>query len=330
MRPVAIVTGATGQGGSYLCEFLLEKGYHVKCLVRRSTYPIQASNLKSYLGEVSLYEGDVLDQSSIFSVLSDCGHFERIEVYNLAGQSHAGTSYNCPKFTFEVNTLSILNILETIRQLGIQNKCRIYQASSSEMFGKVEEHPQNESTFFNPQTLYGVSKVAAHCLIKNYREMYGLYACSGILYNHESPRRSDKFVTQKIIQGLKSGKCFEIGNLESRRDWGHARDYVEAMWITLQQDKPDDYVVATGKTHSVREFIEIAVNKMNKTIIWSGKNENEYGTIDGEVVVKVSKAFYRPYDVGLLVGDSSKIEKLGWSRKYDIDGLIEDMLKNTE
>jgi GDPmannose 4,6-dehydratase len=330
MRPVAIVTGATGQGGSYLCELLLEKGYHVKCLVRRSTYPIQASNLKPYLGEVSLYEGDVLDQSSIFSVLSDCGHFERIEVYNLAGQSHAGTSYNCPKFTFEVNTLSILNVLETIRQLGIQNKCRIYQASSSEMFGKVEEHPQNESTVFNPQTLYGVSKVAAHCLIKNYREMYGLYACSGILYNHESPRRSDKFVTQKIIQGLKSGKCFEIGNLESRRDWGHARDYVEAMWIALQQDKPDDYVVATGKTHSVREFIEIAVNKMNKTIIWSGENENEYGTIDGEVVVKVSRAFYRPYDVGLLVGDSSKIEKLGWSRKYDIDGLIEDMLKNTE
>jgi GDPmannose 4,6-dehydratase len=212
----------------------------------------------------------------------------------------------------------------------MEDKCRIYQASSSEMFGKVEEHPQNESTVFNPQTLYGVSKVAAHCLIKNYREMYGLYACSGILYNHESPRRSDKFVTQKIIQGLKSGKCFEIGNLESRRDWGHARDYVEAMWIALQQDKPDDYVVATGKTHSVREFIEIAVNKMNKTITWSGENENEYGTIDGEVVVKVSKAFYRPYDVGLLVGDSSKIEKLGWSRKYDMEDLIEDMLKNME
>ena len=330
MRPVAVVTGATGQCGSYLCEFLLKKGYHVKCLVRRSTYPIQTSNLKPYLGEVSLYEGDMLDQSSIFSILSDCRRFERIEVYNLAGQSHVGTSYDCPKFTFEVNTLGILNILETVRQLGIQNKCRIYQASSSEMFGNVDEHPQNESTFFNPQTLYGVSKVAAHCLIKNYREMYGLYACSGILYNHESPRRGNKFVTQKIIQGLKSGKCFEIGNLESRRDWGHARDYVEAMWIALQQDKPDDYVVATGKTHSVREFIEIAVNKMNKTIIWSGKNENEYGTIDGEVVVKVSKAFYRPYDVGLLVGDSSKIEKLGWSRKYDIDGLIEDMLKNTE
>ena len=327
MRTVAVVTGATGQGGSYLCELLLEKDYYVKCLVRRSTYPIESSHLREHLGEVSLYEGDVLDQSSIFKILSDCQQFDRIEVYNLAAQSHAGTSFDCPKFTFEVNTLSILNILETVRQLGMQNKCKIFQPSSSEMFGDTPENPQNESTLFNPKSLYGVSKLSAHYLIKNYREMYGLYACSGIMFNHESPRRSDKFVTQKIIKGLKSGKCFSIGNLESRRDWGHAKDYVEAMWVALQQDKADDYVISTGTSYSVRDFIEIAVKILGKEITWSGEKENEIGMIDGEVVIKVSKEFYRPYVTGLLVGDPSKIESLGWKRKFDLDGLIEDMIK---
>lgn len=327
MRPVAVVTGATGQGGSYLCELLLEKDYHVKCLVRRSTYPIEISNLRPHLGEVALYEGDVLDQSSIFKILSDCQDFDKIEVYNLAAQSHAGTSFDCPKFTFEVNTLSILNILETVRQLGMQNRCKIFQPSSSEMFGDTPENPQNESTLFNPKSLYGVSKLAAHYLIKNYREMYGLYASSGIMFNHESPRRSDKFVTQKIIKGLKSGKCFSIGNLESRRDWGHAKDYVKAMWVALQQDEADDYVISTGKSYSVRDFIEIAAKNMGNKIIWSGEKENEIGTINGEVAIKVSKEFYRPYTTGLLVGDPSKIEKLGWTRQYDIHSLIEDMIK---
>jgi GDPmannose 4,6-dehydratase len=209
----------------------------------------------------------------------------------------------------------------------MQNKCKIFQPSSSEMFGDTPENPQNESTLFNPKSLYGVSKLAAHYLIKNYREMYGLYACSGIMFNHESPRRSNKFVTQKIIKGLKSGKCFSIGNLESRRDWGHAKDFVEAMWVALQQDKADDYVISTGTSYSVRDFIEIAVKIMGKEIMWSGEKENEIGMIDGEVVIKVSKEFYRPYTTGLLMGDPSKIESLGWKRKFDLHGLIEDMIK---
>ena len=209
----------------------------------------------------------------------------------------------------------------------MQNKCKIFQPSSSEMFGDTPENPQNESTLFNPKSLYGVSKLAAHYLIKNYREMYGLYASSGIMFNHESPRRSDKFVTQKIIKGLKSGKCFSIGNLESRRDWGHAKDYVKAMWVALQQDKADDYVISTGTSYSVRDFIEIAAKSMGNEIVWSGEKENEIGTINGEVAIKVSKEFYRPYTTGLLVGDPSKIEKLGWTRKYDIHSLIEDMIK---
>ena len=326
---VAIVTGATGQSGSYLCELLLEKEYHVRCLVRRSTYPIQASNLKPYLDEVSLYEGDVLDQSSIFSILSDCGQFERIEVYNLAGQSNVGTSHNCPKFTFEVNTLSILNILETVRQLGIQNKCRIFQASSSEIFANTEStlpSPQTVCTMRGYRNIYGLSKITADSLVSYYRKTYGMYVCSGILYNHESPRRPDIYVTQKIIKGLQSGKCFQVGNLESKRDWGHAKDYVKAMWMIIQQPHPQDYIIATGITHSVREFIEIAAEKMNKKIEWSGEGTNEVGSIDGKIMIEVSSEFYRPDNGTLLVGNDDPIRKLGWTREYDIYSLIEEML----
>lgn len=313
MRTVAVVTGATGQGGSYLCELLLEKDYYVKCLVRRSTYPIESSHLRGHLGEVSLYEGDVLDQSSIFKILSDCQQFDRIEVYNLAAQSHAGTSFDCPKFTFEVNTLSILNILETVRQLGMQNKCKIFQPSSSEMFGDTPENPQNESTLFNPKSLYGVSKLAAHYLIKNYREMYGLYASSGIMFNHESPRRSDKFVTQKIIKGLKSGKCFSIGNLESRRDWGHAKDYVRGIWMILQYKKSEDFVLSTGKNHSIEDFLKKVFKLVN--LNWK------------DFVTTNNKHYLRPSEVRSLQGDSSKARKLlKWKPKYNLDVLCKDML----
>ena len=294
---VALITGASGQDGYYLQEFLKNKGYHLRCIPRDS-------DLEAIIREVSWYD--------------------RIEVYNLAAQSHVGQSYTDAKHTFEVNTGGILKILETIQHLGIRHKCRVFQASSSEMFGKVNESPQDEKTPFNPTTMYGVSKLAAHWIIKNFRDIHGLFVCSGILFNHESPRRSGMFVTQKIIQGLKSGECISLGNLDARRDWGHARDYVEAMWLMLQQKQPSDYVVATGKSYSVREFIHIVVEKLGKQITW--ESDNNVGKIDGKVMIKVSPEFFRPQDSNILLGNPGKLESLGWTRKYDIHTLIEDML----
>jgi GDPmannose 4,6-dehydratase len=309
---VAIVTGATGQDGSYMCEHLVSKGYDVKCLVRKDVH----------YDTVECYHGDILDYSTVYNLISKCVEYERIEIYNLAAKVHTGS----PLETFEVNTSGIHNILEAVKHLNIQSKCRICQASSSEMFGNVREVPQNENTPFHPRTVYGVSKVAAHWLVRNYRESNGLYVCSAILYNHESPRRSDIYVTQKIVRGLKLGECFHIGNLESRRDWGHAKDYVEAMWLMLQPDTPDDYVIATGTTHSVRDFIEIVATKMCKNISWSGEGVDEVGIIDGKIAIKVSKDFYRPCEEYPLVGDPSKILSIGWSRRYDIHSIVDDML----
>lgn len=295
----AIVSGASGQDGSYLCELLERKGYVVKPLI-----------------------GDVRNFSNIQRVLIECIPYDTIEIYNLAAKIHIGS----PTDTLQVNTFGILNILEAVKESSIKDKCKIFQASSSEMFGNTQEVPQNEETPFQPRSVYGISKMTGHSLVKYYRETHGIYACSGILYNHESPRRGDVYVTQKIIKGLQSGECFQIGNLESRRDWGHAKDYVEAMWLTVQQESPDDYVIATGETHSVRDFIEIAVSKMNKTITWT---DDGTGSIDGKVIVQVSDAFYRPDTGNLLVGDPSKLESIGWSRKYTLHSLIEDMLKTT-
>jgi len=327
----AIITGATGQDGSYLCELLLEKGYHVKCLVRRSTYPIETGNLKFKHDALQIYEGDVLDHTIIQKMIQECEDYERVEIYNLAAQSHVHTSFNCPRYTFETNTLGVLNILESVRQSKVSDKYRIYQASTSEMFGKVQETPQRETTPFYPRSVYGVSKVAAHWLIKNYRESYGLFACSGILFNHESPRRGVDFVTKKITEGLKAivkgdKECLELGNLNAARDWGHAKDYVEAMWLMLQQEEADEYVVATGKTHSVRQFVEMCLKHLGKDITWQGENENEVGVVDGKVVVKVSPKFYRPCEVDMLIGDAAKIKSIGWRQKHDITELIIDML----
>jgi GDPmannose 4,6-dehydratase len=259
-RKASIITGATGQDGSYLCELLLEKGYDLKCLVRRSTYDIETGNLKPVLNRIQLYEGDGLDQSIIHKMIRDCEDYDRVEIYNLAAQSRVHTSFTCPNYTFETNTTGILNILEGVRQSSDPSKYRVYQASTSEMFGKVRETPQNEETPFYPRSVYGVSKVAAHWLVKNYRESYGLFACSGILFNHESPRRGADFVTKKITEGIKQimkgeKEFIELGNINAERDWGHAKDYVEAMWLMLQQEEADEYVVATGETHSVRRFI---------------------------------------------------------------------------
>lgn len=323
-RKAAIVTGATGQDGSYLCELLLDKGYDVKCLVRRPS--VQDPRLH-------IYEGDVLDKSIIHKMIRDCENYERVEIYNLAAQSRVHTSFACPNYTFETNTMGILNILESVRQSVDHTKYRVYQASSSEMFGKVRESPQNEETPFYPRSVYGVSKVAAHWLVKNYRESYGLFACSGILFNHESPRRGPDFVTKKITDGIKQivageREFIELGNLNAERDWGHAKDYVEAMWLMLQQDEADEYVVATGETHSVRQFIELCLKEVGKEIRWEGEAENEVGIVDDKVFIKVSSKFYRPCEVDTVIGDASKIKNIGWVQKNTIHDLIRDMMRS--
>ena len=330
-RKAAIITGATGQDGSYLCELLLEKGYDVKCLVRRSTYDIETGNLKSKLDSIQLYEGDVLDQPIVHKMIQDCEEYDRVEIYNLAAQSHVHTSFKCPSYTFETNTFGIMNILESVRQTKDHTKYRIYQASTSEMFGKVRETPQSEETPFYPRSVYGVSKVAAHWLVKNYRESYGMYACSGILFNHESPRRGSDFVTKKITEGLKhifkgEKEFLELGNLNAARDWGHAKDYVEAMWLMLQQEEADEYVVATGETHTVRQFVEMCIKELGKEIRWEGEAENEIGIVDGKTIIKVSPKFYRPCEVDALIGNASKIKNIGWTQKNTIHDLIKDMM----
>jgi GDPmannose 4,6-dehydratase len=323
-RKAAIVTGATGQDGSYLCELLLDKGYDVKCLVRRPS--VQDPRLH-------IYEGDVLDKSIIHKMIRDCENYERVEIYNLAAQSRVHTSFACPNYTFETNTTGILNILESVRQSADHTKYRVYQASSSEMFGKVRESPQNEETPFYPRSVYGVSKVAAHWLVKNYRESYGLFACSGILFNHESPRRGPDFVTKKITDGIKQivageREFIELGNLNAERDWGHAKDYVEAMWLVLQQEEADEYVVATGETHSVREFVELCFREVGKVVTWEGEAEGEMGLVDGRVVIRVSPKFYRPCEVDTVIGDASKIKNIGWVQRHTIHDLIRDMMRS--
>lgn len=320
----AIVTGAYGQDGSYLCELLLEKGYDLKCLVRRVMTPNP---------RIQFYEGDILDQSIVNKMIRDCEDYERVEIYNLAAQSRVHTSFTCPNYTFETNTTGILNILESVRQSRYPSKYRIYQASSSEMFGKVRESPQNEETPFYPRSVYGVSKVAAHWLVKNYRESYGLFACSGILFNHESPRRGPDFVTKKITDGIKQilggeREFIELGNLNAERDWGHAKDYVEAMWLMLQQEKADEYVVATGETHSVREFVEMCLKEVGKEVTWEGEAEKEVGLVDGRAVIRVSPKFYRPCEVDTVIGDASKIKKIGWVQRNTLQDLIRDMMSS--
>ena len=327
----AIVTGVTGQDGSYLTEVLLEKGYMVFGIVRRSTYPIQNSNLSNVVlsdPKFKLCTADLTDQPSLAKVLEAARDFKRIEVYNLAAQSHVGVSFDCPVSTVEINTIGTLNILEVIRQSGFTEKIRMYQASTSEMFGKVQEVPQVETTPFYPRSPYGVAKLAAHWLVKNYRESYGLFACSGILFNHESPRRGAHFVTQKIVRALAGAEPYvELGNLDAKRDWGHALDYVRAMWLMLQQSEPEDYVVATGTQHSVREFVELVAAERGFSIIWEGSGEGEVGirADTGRVVVRVNTGFYRPCEVETLIGDASKIRALGWTQEFTFAGLVKNM-----
>lgn len=336
---VAVVTGITGQDGSYLTELLLDKGYKVYGLARRSSTNNNMVRLEHLMGNPSfiIQYGDITDISSVQSILSVAAFNrpQRIEVYNLAAQSHVQRSFEMPAYTLQADGAGVLNILEAIRSHPMRNSIRFYQASTSELYGKVQEVPQTETTPFYPRSPYGVAKLYAYWITKNYRESYGMFVANGILFNHESPRRGEDFVTRKITEGIKAiqaGKAehISIGNMEARRDWGHAKDYVEAMWRMLQADEARDWVVATGEAHSVREFIEAAFGEVGVRIAWQGSGVEEVGVCanTGQVLVKVDSAFFRPAEVDLLVGDSTEIrEKLGWMPKFTFQDLVKDMMQ---
>jgi len=341
MVKLAFITGITGQDGSYLAELLIEKGYKIYGIVRRTSLVYTHTRLDHIRDNLFLEYGDLTDGSSltniIHKIISENCEFDVLEIYNLAAQSHVKISFETPEYTSLVDGIGTLKLLEAIRSLStnIQKKIRFYQAGTSEMYGAVLETPQKETTPFNPQSPYACAKVYSHYLVKNYREGYGMYACNGILFNHESPRRGANFVTAKIINGIKdimSGKldCLHLGNIHSMRDWGHSKDYVYGMWLMLQQSEPDDYVLATGKTITVKEFIERSFKLVNVDIDWEGTGLDEVGINKNtkQIVVKIDKKYFRPCEVELLLGDSTKArEKLGWTLKYDLDGLIEDMMK---
>jgi GDPmannose 4,6-dehydratase len=334
MNHTAIITGITGQDGSYLAELLLEKNYKVVGLVRRSSN-VNTSRISSILDNpnLSLVQADMGDSTSIMNVFLPLRHSNRIEVYNLAAQSHVHSSFSQPEYTADVNGTGVLRILEAIRQLGLVDKTRFYQASTSEMFGKVVETPQSETTPFYPRSPYGVAKLYGYWITKNYRESYGMFACNGILFNHESERRGEEFVTRKITKGIArvySDPSFtlEIGNMDAKRDWGYAKEYVYGMWLMLQQDVPDDFVLATGETHTVREFVELAFKSIGHSITWSGDEINEIGTDEtGRIVVRMNPKFYRPAEVELLIGNPTKAKTLlGWTPKITFEQLVNRMM----
>jgi len=327
----ALITGITGQDGSYLAELLLEKGYMVHGIVRRASL-INTYRIDHIFDHerVKLHYGDLTDSANIVHILQQC---QPDEIYNLAAQSHVKVSFEMPEYTGNVDGLGTLRILEAVRILGMEKKCRIYQASTSEMYGLVQETPQTETTPFYPRSPYGCAKVYSYWVTKNYRESYGMYACTGILFNHESPRRGETFVTRKICRGLSrisvgEQKVLHLGNLDAKRDWGHAKDYVRAMWLMLQQDEPDDFVIATGKQYSVREFVEKVAPYFGITIEWVGEGDDEIGMDKHtkKTIIAVHPKYYRPAEVETLLGDATKAkEKLGWEPEISFDELIEDM-----
>lgn len=326
----ALITGVNGQDGSYLAELLLEKGYKVYGIIRRKAV-IDYGNAEHLKDKITFIYADMTDVVSLVNAMrvSDAD-----EVYNLAAQSFVATSWEQPLATAEIDGVGVTNMLEAIRT--VKPSCRFYQASTSEMFGLVQEIPQKETTPFYPRSPYGVAKLYGHWITKNYRESYGMYACSGILFNHESERRGREFVTRKITDAVARIKLgvqdyMELGNMDSKRDWGHSKDYVYAMWLMLQQDEPDDYVVATNETRSIREFVEVAFRKVDIDIQWSGAGIDEVGKnpADGKVLVRINKKFFRPAEVELLLGDASKAEQcLGWKRQISFDEMVERMVKN--
>lgn len=328
MSKVALITGITGQDGSYLAELLLNKGYEVHGIIRRSS-SINTDRIDHIYPLLKLHYGDLTDGSSLIRLIQD---IKPNEIYNLGAQSHVKVSFEIPEYTGQVDALGTLRILEAVRLLGMENDVRIYQASTSELYGLVQSIPQNETTPFYPRSPYGVAKLYGYWIVKNYREAYDMHASSGILFNHESPRRGETFVTRKITRGLSRistgyQSCLELGNLNAKRDWGHAADFVEAMWLMLQQDKPDDYVIATGEQYSVRQFVEAAAPYFGMKIRWEGEGLNEVGVdSDGIVRIRVNERYFRPAEVETLLGDSSKARKvLGWKPKFTFNKLVEDM-----
>jgi len=341
MVKIAFITGITGQDGSYLSELLVSKGYEVHGIVRRTSLMFSSDRLDHIRENVKLHYGDLTDGSALNQLFFEITHnrdFEVFEVYNLGAQSHVQISFEIPEYTSMVDGIGVLKLLEAIRSFPkeIQEKTRFYQAGTSEMFGDVLEKPQTETTPFRPQSPYACAKVYAHYLVRNYRESYNLFACNGILFNHESPRRGANFVTMKIVNGVKDivngkQKTLKLGNIYSHRDWGHAKDYVEGMWLMLQQEKPDDYVLSTNKTTLVKDFIIKCFKYKNIELEWSGEglDEKAVNKETGEVVLEIDSKYFRPSEVEYLLGYAGKAEKqLGWVPKTGLDDLISDMFEN--
>ncbi len=337
MKKKALIFGITGQDGSYLAEFLLKKKYEVHGVKRRSSsintgridHIYQDPHLKRRT--LVLHYGDITDSLSVTRLINQ---IKPDEIYNLAAQSHVAVSFESPEYTANADALGALRILEAIRFNKLEKKTKFYQAGTSELYGRNEKTPQNEATTFHPASPYGVAKLYAHWITINYREAYNIFACNGILFNHESPRRGETFVTQKIVQALcriknNKQKTLYLGNLYSKRDWGHAKDYVEAMWLMLKQRKPEDFVIATGKQYTVKNFINNVTKKLDMKIFWKGKGINEKGVDEnGRLIVACSRAYYRPLEVNSLLGDAKRARKiLNWKPKMNLDLLIDDMIK---
>jgi len=337
-KKVALITGITGQDGAYLAEFLLKKNYEVHGVKRRTSLFNTARIDHLYHDphdtgyDFTLHHGDMTDSSSLMHIMQQV---KPDEVYNLAAQSHVGVSFEEPEYTANSDALGTLRLLEAIRILNLTEKTRFYQASTSELYGLVQEIPQKETTPFYPRSPYAVAKLYAYWITVNYREAYGIYACNGILFNHESPLRGETFVTRKITRALtriKLGlqKCLYLGNLNAKRDWGHARDYIEMQWLMLQQDKPKDYVIGTGEQHSIREFVECAAKELGIEIEWQGSDENEIGIdkISGQTLVKVDPLYFRPAEVETLLADPSRAkQELGWQATVSFHELVKEMVQ---
>jgi GDPmannose 4,6-dehydratase len=334
----ALITGITGQDGAYLAEFLLNKGYQVHGIKRRSSsfnteridhlYTDQ-HDIENNIPHLTLHYGDLADSMSLVRIIQ---MVQPDEIYNLGAQSHVAVSFESPEYTADTVGLGALRILEAIRISGLDKKTRYYQASTSELYGKVQETPQIETTPFYPRSPYAVAKLYAYWITINYREAYGIYACNGILFNHESPIRGETFVTRKITRALARIKlglqdCLYLGNLDAKRDWGHAKDYVEMQWLMLQQDKPEDFTISTGEQHTVREFVNVAAKELDMDIKWQGNGINEKGSWKGDIIVSVDSRYFRPTEVETLLGDSSKAKKkLGWIPKITFTELVKEMV----
>jgi len=335
-KKVALITGITGQDGAYLAEFLLKKGYTVHGIKRRASsfntdridhlYQDPHADNKNFI----LHYGDLTDSANLIRIIKVV---EPDEIYNLAAMSHVAVSFESPEYVADVDGLGTLRLLEAIRILGLEEKTKFYQASTSELYGLVQETPQTEKTQFYPRSPYAVAKMYAYWITVNYREAYGIYACNGILFNHESPLRGETFVTRKITRALARIKldlqdCLYLGNLDALRDWGHAKDYVQMQWMMLQQEKPEDFVIATGKQYSVRDFVDAAAKELEMDISWQGDGIDEKGYVDDKCIVKVDEKYFRPTEVNTLLGDPSKAkEKLGWTPKITFDELVAEMVR---